>query len=262
MGKASSSKKVARAARAGGGARTSTGRRWGFPAAIASIVVVGVGLVVAVRLGAESEAAVHPIIGDHWHDAYGVFICDAFESPQADLPDARHDIHTHEDGLMHIHPASARATGKSATFGIFADTVGLELGDDAFTLPDGRTFTTGDDCGGQEGVVRMLKWAAGDFEGEPEVIRTDFGDVRLLGNGEAYVLAFAPEGAEIPLPPNLQGIQDPGDLAPGETVPDISIPEGQTTPTVPASTAATGSVPTGGTATTVVQGETTVAPAG
>ncbi len=107
----------------------------------------------------------------------------------------------------------------------------------------------------------MLKWASGDFEGEPEVIRNDFDKIRLLGNGEAYVLAFAPEAAEIPLPPNLQGIQDPGDLAPGETVPDISIPEVDT-PTAPSGTDPAGSTPAGGTGTTAVQSETTVAPAG
>ncbi len=107
MGKASSSKKVAKAARAGGGARTSTGRRWGFPAALASIVVVGIGVVVFVRVAAEGEEVAHPALGDHWHDAYGIYVCDAFEPPQFDLPGARHDIHTHEDGLMHIHPASA-----------------------------------------------------------------------------------------------------------------------------------------------------------
>lgn len=217
---------------------------------------------VVARLGAESEEAVHPTLGDHWHDAYGIYVCDAFEPPQFDLPQARHDIHTHEDGLVHIHPASARAAGENATLGVFAETVGLELGNDSFTLPDGRSFTTGDDCDGQEGVVRLLKWAAGDFEGEPEVIRNDFGDVRFLGNGEAYVLAFAPEDAEIPLPPNLQGIQDPGDLAPGETVPEISIPEALTTSTLPPGTAPTGSTPTGGTGTTVPQSETTADPTG
>ena len=54
MGKASSSKKVARAARAGGNVRTSRDRKWGFPAAIAGIVVAGT-LLVVLRPGRRGE---------------------------------------------------------------------------------------------------------------------------------------------------------------------------------------------------------------
>lgn len=226
MGKASSSKKVARAAKAGGSSRSSTGRKLGFPLAIAAIVVVGVLLVVFARTQRESSAVAPELGVDHWHSAYGIWACDQFLPPLSDTQGDALGIHTHEDGLIHIHPSSSLAAGENARFGIFADEVGLELGDGEFTMPTGETFRTGDDCQGEEGVVQILKWTPDDFEGDPEVITEDFADIRFDQNGNAFVLAFMRPGDDVPLPPSLSSINNPGDVAPGETLPEpVEIPE-------------------------------------
>jgi hypothetical protein len=226
MGKASSAKKVARAERAGGSTRAQSARKLGFPIAIAAIVIVGVGLVVFAR-GERSSSAVAPELGvDHWHSAYGVWACDQFLPPFVDTQGDAVGIHTHEDGLIHIHPNSSLAAGRNATLGVFADEVGLELGDDEFTTPTGETFKTGDDCQGEAGVVQVLRWTPDNYEGEPEVITGDLADIHFDQNGSAYVIAFRRPGDDVPLPPSLGNINNPGDLGPGETVPEqVQIPE-------------------------------------
>jgi hypothetical protein len=229
MGKASSSKKVARAARAGGDPRTRD-RKWGFPLGIAAIVLVGVLLIVLVRDESVSQANEPPLLGrDHWHAAYGVHACDIFLPPLADTLNDRYGIHTHVDGLIHIHPITSRATGEDARMRRFTEEVSLEVGDETFTLPSGETFSTGDECGDGTGVVRFLKWDSGDFTSEPEIMTSGFDQVRFRGDGEAYTFFFGPEEMlDDPmslLPPNLADVNDPQDLAPGETGANVSIPE-------------------------------------
>nr|MCU0269912.1 hypothetical protein [Acidimicrobiales bacterium] len=123
MGKASSAKKVARAARAGGGPSRDK-PKLGFPAAIVGIFVVGLLLVVFSygqrnnRAEAEAPSAVN---SDHWHTAYGVYVCDTFQEP---IPDQGTDpvgIHTHGDGVIHIHPFSEASSGDNAQLYHFTD---------------------------------------------------------------------------------------------------------------------------------------------
>src|SRR3546814_18842365 len=79
MGKASSNKKVARAAKAGGGrARAAGERNILFPTMLAAVVILGTLLVVYARDERSAEALPAPLSNeDHWHAAYGVSVCDA-----------------------------------------------------------------------------------------------------------------------------------------------------------------------------------------
>jgi hypothetical protein len=266
MGKASSSKKVAKAARTGGNLRAARDRKWGFPLAMAGILVVGLGLIVLARQEVADEKATPPRIGDHWHSAYAIYQCDTFGPPVNDIGEDVLGIHTHTDGLMHIHPFSSNASGANAQLGVFADQVGIEFGDESFTLPTGETFTTGDECGDGEGVVRVIKWSSGDFEGEPEIITSDFGDIRFTGDGEAYTIFFGPESAlDDPsklLPPSLATINE-GATSDGGEAPNVSIPEDLLAPptTAPAEGSTT-SAPEGATTTAPADGATTTAPPG
>jgi hypothetical protein len=254
MGKASSSKKVARAARTGGSARASRNVNWGFPAAMIGIVVAGILLVGFVRQDAVSEASTPPRIGkDHWHAAYGIYTCDTFAAPLGDIGEDALGIHTHTDGLIHIHPFSSNAAGNQAQLGVFADQVGLVFDDDSFTLPTGETFTTGDDCGGEEGVVRVIKWPSGDYTAEPEIIDSNFADIQFTADGEAFTIFFGPESAlddpRALLPPSLASINDVSDLEPGEEAPNFSVPEDLARPTTTLADGATTTVPDGATTT-------------
>src|SRR3954451_2309841 len=73
MGKASSAKKVARAARAGGSRRAGQRRALGFPMAV--FLVVGLGLTLVFFARSERITNAEPKVGDHIHAAYSVYTC-------------------------------------------------------------------------------------------------------------------------------------------------------------------------------------------
>jgi hypothetical protein len=69
------------------------------------------------------------------------------------------------------------------------------------------TFTEGStQCDGEDAVLQILRWTDGvNAEGSPpdEIITEGFNDVRYLVNGEAFTIAFAPLGADIPAPESI-----------------------------------------------------------
>src|SRR3954469_8647150 len=73
MGKASSAKKVARAARAGGSRRAGQRRALGFPLTVFLVVALGLTLVLVAR--GERITNAEPKVGDHIHAAYSVYTC-------------------------------------------------------------------------------------------------------------------------------------------------------------------------------------------
>lgn len=219
MGKASSAKKVARAARAGQTASSSERRELGFPITIAVILVLGVLLVGWARTQRDASAA--PTISDHWHSAYGVYDCTTggFQDPILDESDAD-GIHTHGDGLIHIHPFNSSATGDNATMGVFLDVIGASITEDAITFPDRDPLEAGVECDGEEAIIQVLRFDADNTDISPEVITSDFDDIKFRKNREAFTIALAPEGADLPLPPTVGVSLDtvsPTDLVPGET---------------------------------------------
>ncbi|MDE0804481.1 MAG: hypothetical protein OSA99_14305, partial [Acidimicrobiales bacterium] len=131
MGKASSNKKVARAAKAGGGrARAAGERNFLFPAALSLVVVLGLVLVVYARDTRSAEALEAPLANvDHWHSSYGFYVCDSF---QPDLPEfvapQNGGNHTHGDGLIHVHPFATSRSGENATLVNWIEDAGAVLG--------------------------------------------------------------------------------------------------------------------------------------
>lgn len=218
MGKASSSKKIKRVQQAGVSRTPGQRRNLGYPALIVAIFVVGSVLVFFARTDRQASAGEEPVANrDHWHAAFGIDICGQFQENVSDVGPDTLGIHTHQDGLIHIHPFGAGGAGANATFGKFAEQVGIELGDGEFTLADGTTYRDGDDCetddGTEPGRVALYKWPPQATEvTEPEVITSDLAGVRFDDDGEAYVLAFVPEDAEVTLPPSLPELENPNDV--------------------------------------------------
>jgi hypothetical protein len=243
MGKASSSKKVARAARAGG-RRASGGRQRDlkFPAVIGLIVLLGSGLIAFAANDRKSDAAIHPIAGeDHWHAAFGVYICGEFQ-PNVPLFESPIGIHTHDDGVIHIHPTSGGGAGENATLGAFLDGAGIDLSDSTLKMND-ETWKEGDDqCDGEDTELVVAQWKdVQDPASKPALILRDFNDIRFRQNGEGYTIAFVPEGTtDIPKPPSAANLAELGAADAGGT--------GTTQPTAPGDTGST--VPADPTATT------------
>ena len=128
----SSARRVARvAARSGGGRQQPNKQRnWLFPASIAAVVVIGLGIVVYARSSSTSAgsnstppraqlSAGQPY--DHWHAAFATDICGKEQPPVADAHEDTLGIHTHQDGLIHIHPFATRSAGKGAKMSRFFD---------------------------------------------------------------------------------------------------------------------------------------------
>ena len=250
MGKASSTKKVARAARAGG--RVSSGQPRGllFPGVLVLIVALGVSLVVYARNDRSSqEKGAFPQLGDHIHTAIGFNVCGQFLN---NLPEfaGKVGLHTHGDGLIHVEPASQLGTGSNATLGLFTreatasnPPVDLEISDKGFSYM-GTKYGEGDSCKGvKDPQLRLAYWADPQTAGSKPVVTTGgFKDRLLTTDGAAVTLYLGDPDAEIPLPRTVGDLPAVGSASPA----DMS----STT-----TTAAPGD--TGSTSTTAPSGETT-----
>ena len=224
MGRASSSKKVARAASTGGGRTARGSRPLGWYAAIVVVTLLGIAGIVFSRAEYRQEIAAGtdgtpPIANqDHWHAAYGIYACDEFLPPLTDERDPK-GIHSHADGIIHIHPFVRSAAGRNATLEVFADAIGLELEDDRIEVPGGRTYESGDDCDGKDAIVQVKV--------NDKVVTEEIAKIKL-NDGDLVTIALAPKGAELPEPPSS------GDLSRLDPSTDEVIPEGETTPPPPA----------------------------
>jgi hypothetical protein len=258
MGKASSAKKVARAARAGGNRRSGQRRALGFPVTIGLVLVVGLLLVVFAREKRNADAFPRAK-RDHVHASIDIYTCvvdtsatatttttttattvasdstaptdstttsttvpTTTTSPtpttQANPSDVHGEyqpppqdaskqdplgIHSHGDGIIHIHPFTDSAAGRKATLGLFLNQVGISMTNDTLTLPSGATFKEGTTkCeGGKDGVVQVAKWdrAADAAKGsKPNQIFTDGFDKIRLGANQSFTIAFMPKDSTIP----------------------------------------------------------------
>lgn len=141
-------------------------------------------------------------MADHWHSAYGIYVCDEFLDPLADqVPDAT-GLHTHEDGLVHIHPFTPAVTSRRATWSTFGQTVGLELGAGSVTIL-GTELAEGLDCGGQPATIALYEWSADDLTQPPTIHTDDLGSVRFAEDHQVFTLAIVPEGSNVPMPPSV-----------------------------------------------------------
>lgn len=204
MGKASSSKKVARAAKAAG--RPGAKKSYAWPVAIGAVVLVGV-LLVVLSFGGSSEAAA-PRVGDHWHAAYGIYQCDKFLSPFPQEPQDQYGIHTHGEGLMHIHPFTSRVTGTRANLDAFFKDVSAKVSDTSIKSDSlGIDVENGDKCGSKVGHVELWEWQnPGDKA--PKVVTKDIKKFHPQ-NDQVWVLAFVPKGTTPVLPASAANLQDP-----------------------------------------------------
>jgi hypothetical protein len=250
MGKASSSKKIKRVQAAGATRSPGQKRQLGFPALIAVILVVGLAGTAFAVAHRRTNEEVRPTTEDHWVAAYGTYVCGQ-EFNLGNLDNVVEDgpVDLHSDGLIHIHPTDEETSGSGAVFGLFLESVGVTLGDGTMTLPDGTTYTDGDECPAdgenpaEPGRVALYQWPpqAGDNT-DPRVITSNIAATRFTEDGQTYVLAFAPRGADIGFPPSHARLDDRDDNeppvadAPSTPAPPTTAAPG--TPETPETTAA------------------------
>lgn len=172
--------------------------------ALAGIIIAGSALVFFAWQGRD-VAALQPTFGDHWHAPYGIYDCriDDFQAPIQDPQTANAGIHTHSDGVVHIHPFSSTATGSGATLGTFFEATEAQLEDDVALTFSNRPELSEDgvQCDGEDVILQIHRFPLGATEAS-EVITENLNDYRFGGDLEGFVIALAPEGAEIPPPPD------------------------------------------------------------
>lgn len=252
MGKASSSKKIARAARAGGRASGVRQRNLLFPGTIAAIVVLGLALVgFSIREHKNDANTIPPLAphdgvqGDHWHAAYGFWVCDKWV-PAIPTFESGAGIHTHGDGVIHIHPFAEAGAGENATIGTFLEEApDVKLSDDKLEI-GGETYETDKTkCGDEEGELVVARWEkVQTTDDNPALLYKDFDDIRFREDGEGYTIAFVPKDEkDIPRPESSAQLSELGaadsenptgstttTAAPGETTTTVA---GETTTTAP-----------------------------
>jgi len=238
MGKASSAKKVARAARTGGGRTRRGTTSWVWPGLMAAVVVLGTAGIVYSRDQRQPDntrplAAVAGRAGDHWHAAIGYYICGSFvpNLPEGDDPLG---IHGHGDNIVHIHPFGASSSGKRATLSIYFDTVKANLSADKIELPGQDTKHNGDKCpDGTEGVVQTKVWDTRDASNPGRLVPGNPSNIRPQ-DGELITIAFMPKGADIPKPPSEPQLDALSDVGTPTTLPPTTTSTSSSTTTTTA----------------------------
>jgi hypothetical protein len=177
-----------------------------FIAAVALVVIGGIAAVVAVASGRESNLGVAPEANlDHWHSAYLISDC-GVSLPQTNEFETTDGIHTHGDGLIHVHPFNPSVAGRNATLGSYFEGYGAELTDDAFLSGPADLINVNMSeeagCDGEPAELQLAVWRnAFDETAEPEIITEGLADFTFETAGMAFTLALVPEGEEAPRPP-------------------------------------------------------------
>ncbi len=159
--------------------------------------------------------------GDHWHAAIGFDVCGTF------LPDvnSRSDplgIHTHADGIVHVHPFSPRSSGPRATLEVFFDSAGITATDATLEVPGTDPRRNGDLCGDQPATVQVKVWDTRSPTDAGRMVTGDPGDVRLTDN-QLITVAFLPAGSDIPKPPSESRLDNLADVPRATSAPGRGI---------------------------------------
>ena len=258
-----------------------------FPVIIGAIGVILVGLIVYAKASLPTDGGGPPGLGqvDHWHGAYSMYVCrdggqfETLPALKGNLEERGIDpatgqevliqenfrntgVHSHEDGVIHWHAYSSRATGQRARIKVFLDNYGVKLTNTVLALPanqGGETFDTSTyTCDGKKTKVVVRIWDNYASDTYRDCI-TDCGNQRFSKNGMVWVFAVVPDEKNVDIPkpvfaadlPAL-GAADGGDPIPTEgsgpdlTVPLVTLPGGApagTTASQAAGTQASGTQP-------------------
>jgi hypothetical protein len=222
-----------------------------FPLAVAITLIVGLALIVYARQSRPAYDATPPQVNDHWHLAYGFYLCDQWyalrgaleeQDSQGNLANRnylRTTIHSHDDGVIHWHPYTTVAVGKRAKLGIFLDNYNVELTDDALRFPDNFTMINPDDpskvpmpvasdwiegetqCNGEDAEVSVVKWDLwSDLESDGDRYIANMNNIQVTNDGMAFGIMFAPRDAGKIKPPTFDRLDELGAVDTGVNAPD------------------------------------------
>ena len=135
---------------------------------------------------------------DHWHAAYGVYLCDRYLAPVEGEGDQA-GIHSHGDGIVHVEPLNRTSAGSNAVFRRFEEAQRMRITSSSLRWVDGVVPVEAearDGCGGRP--AEIASFVDGKrVGGAPGRIR--------LRDGQVIVVALVPQGttyAQIGPPPS------------------------------------------------------------
>ena len=133
--------------------------------------------------GSGGDASAGPRIGDHWHATYEYVVCGEEQPPAPTWSGS--GVHTHEDGIIHIHPLARSEEGAGARLVKWFEYGGGLLDEDEVRLPGSAvTYENGDECpDGTIGTVQVF------VDGER---LTDYGRY-IPQHGDSIEIVFGPE---------------------------------------------------------------------
>jgi len=252
----SSTKKAAKLAKSGQGNKVRFQGGTTFPAVVALVIVLGLLLVVYARQSQPSvDASGAPLQSDHWHHAYGFYLCDTWFQLEGDAEQqgtddftqyARTGIHSHDDGLIHWHPFSSAAVGSNARLGVFLKTYGVDLGNDKLSFPstqraaletqladfdpprdDVLEWEDGDTCsidGTQKSAeLKVVVWDNFTDTDDGTTYIADFNNIRLDRDQMVVAIAFVPDNTDVTMPPWAPELPSLGEIDAGVVNPNDSI---------------------------------------
>ena len=240
-----SAKKVAKLAQRDKGKKVRFQGGTIFPAIIIAILLVGLGLIVYARQSRPDPGSQPPQIGDHWHEAYGMYVCDGWlpkltgakEEKNADgtLASAAFSstgIHSHGDGVIHYHPYTTKAVGDRAVLGVFLNVYGVKLSDKELKLPadqGGQSFKVGDyKCNGKDVTIKVVVWNKYTDTGSGQTYITDLTNIRIKNDGMVFSIAVVPKDTKVTMPDWAKDLPSLGAVDAGATAP-TTVAESATT---------------------------------
>jgi hypothetical protein len=268
----SSTKKAAKLAQKGKGRKVRFQGGTVFPAAVAITLILGFALIVYSRQTLPEADSSPPTINDHWHAAYGFYLCDTWYKLAGNLEGTnsagqplfpefvRTGVHSHDDGVMHWHPFTAAATGKNAVLGVFLDTYDVELTNDTLKFPANNVLGFTDEykegdtkCDGEDAELSVRVWDSYTDTDAGSRYIANMDRIHIDHNGMVFGIYFTPKDADQPMPPwsselPALGAVDAGQVAPATSVPGSvpgsSAPGSTTAGSTPVTTAPAATAPT------------------
>ncbi len=265
----SSTKKAARLAKSGSGKKVRFQGGTLFPVVVTVVIVLGLSLVVYARQSQPSvDASGAPQVSDHWHHAYGFYLCDTWLKLEGDAEQQGTDnftqyqrtgVHSHEDGLIHWHPFTSAAVGSNARLGVFLDTYGVDLTNDKLTFPESQqpaleeqfaaadpprdellaredilVWEDGDTCtvdGSEESAeLKVVVWSNFTDTDSGTTYIADFDNIRLDRDQMVVAIAFVPDDTDVSMPPWAPQLPALGEIDSGVLDPNTSLPPGDSIP--------------------------------
>lgn len=258
MANSSSTKKAAKLAQKGSGRSVRFQGGTVFPAVVAVVLIVGLGLIVYGRQTLPSADASPPTINDHWHAAYGFNICGEWYQLAGDLEDRnsqgqyiytnflRTGIHSHDDGVIHWHPNTSRAVGKNAVLGVFLESYNVELEDDRLAFPADNVLGFTDEyiegetqCNGEDASLSVRAWDSFTDTDAGQRYIANMDRIRIENDGMVFGIYFGPDDMEQTMPPWSAQLPQLGAIDSGQILPrDLLQTDDSVEGTVPPATVA------------------------